>query len=83
MVFLSEERGGVEITGFPPESVSEKAGIKVGDILLSIDQTPVRSIDDVKIELLSKEKERKVNVRVSREMMIGGSEEITFEVTLQ
>jgi uncharacterized iron-regulated protein len=82
MVYLSEERGRVKITGFPPESVSEKAGMKVGDILLSIDHTAVRSIDDVKIELLFKEKEKRVNVRIMRETIIGGPEEIAFEVPL-
>ena len=83
MVFLSEERGRVEITGFLPESASEKAGMKVGDTLLSIDHTPVRSIDDVKIELLSKEEGIRVNVRIMRETLIGSSEEMDFEVTLR
>ncbi len=83
MVFLLDEKGRVEITGFPHGSISEKAGMKVGDVILSIDHTPVSGIDDVKIELLSKEKGERANVRVLRETTTGSPEEMVFEVNLQ
>ena len=82
MVFVREEKGKVEITGFPPESVSEAAGMRAGDFILSIDQAPVRSIDDMKIDLLSKRKGEKVTVRVSRKGFFGGKE-MKFEVDLR
>jgi len=82
MVLLKEKGGKVEIAGFPPGSNSEKAGMKVGDMISSIDRTPVRDIDDVKIELLFKKKGEKVKVRILRKGFFG-SQEIDFEVVLQ
>lgn len=82
MVLLKEKGGKVEIAGFPPESNSEKAGIKVGDRILSIDHTPVRDIDDVKIDLLFRSKGEKAKVRILRKGFFG-SQEIDFEVVLQ
>lgn len=82
MVLLTEKRGNVEIAGFPPESNSEKAGMNVGDIILSIDHTPIHEIDDVKIDLLFRKKGEKVQVRILRKGLFG-SQKINFEVTLQ
>jgi hypothetical protein len=83
LVLLTEKGGKVEIAGFAHGSNSEKAGMKAGDILLSIDRTPVYSIDDVKIELLSKKKGEKVGVKILRNTFFGGEKEMVFEVTLQ
>ena len=82
MVLLTEERGKVEIVGFHPGSHSEEAGMRVGDIILSIDRTPINDIDDVKIDLLSKKKGGKVKVRVLRKGFFG-SQKMDFEVVLQ
>jgi uncharacterized iron-regulated protein len=82
MVLLKEEGGKVQITGFPSGSNSERAGVKVGDILLSIDHTPVRTIDNLKIDLLFKKKGEKVQLRTLRKGFFG-SQEIDFEVVLQ
>ena len=83
MVALKEEGGRVEVTGFPPGSVSEKAGVKKGDIFLLIGKTPIRTIDDLKIDLLSRHRGDKVMVRVSRKGFFGGSTEKEFEIALQ
>jgi aminopeptidase N len=83
MVFLKEEAGKVEIAGFPQNSVSEKAGIRVGDLLLMIDRTPVHSIDDVKIELLRLKKGEKAKVKIFRKSFLGVNQEMDFEVALQ
>jgi aminopeptidase N len=82
MVFLTEKRGKVEVTGFHPGSNSEKAGMRVGDIILSIDHTPIHEIDDIKIDLLSRKRGEKVNVRVLRKSFFG-SQKMDLEVTLQ
>ena len=82
MVLLTEKRGRVEIAGFAPESNSEKAGMRVGDTILSIDHTPIHEIDDLKIDLLSRKKGEKVKVRVLRKGFFG-SQKMDFEVVLQ
>lgn len=83
MVLLKEEGGKVKIVGFPQGSVSEKAGMKVGDIILSINHTPIDSIDDVKIELLFRKKRERVMVKILRKTFLRGNKEMVFEVTLQ
>ena len=83
MVLLTEDKGKVEIAGFPPASKSEKAGMKVGDLILSIDHTLMHSIDDVKIELLFRKKGDKVKVRILRKTFLGSPKEVDFEVSLQ
>ena len=82
MVLLKEKKGKLEIEGFPPESNSEKAGVKAGDVLISIDGAPVRTIDDLKIDLLFKKKGEKAKVRILRKGLFG-SQKIDFEVVLQ
>jgi aminopeptidase N len=82
MVFLKEEAGKVEIAAFPHGSVSEKAGMEVGDILLAIDHTPIHTVDDVKIDLLTRKKGEKVKVKVLRKGFLGG-QEMDFDVVLQ
>jgi aminopeptidase N len=82
MVLLTEKRGKVEVAGFPPKSNSEKAGIRAGDIILSVDHTPIHEIDDLKIDLLSRKKGERVKVRVLRKGLFG-SQKMDFEVVLQ
>ncbi len=82
MVLLTEQRGKVEVAGFHPGSNSEKAGMRVGDIIVSIDQAPIHGIDDVKIDLLSRKRGEKVKVRVLRKGFFG-SQKIDFDVVLQ
>jgi S1-C subfamily serine protease len=83
MVYLKEEAAKVEIAGFTENSVSEQAGMKAGDIILAMDQTPIRAIDDVKIELLSLKKGDTVKVKVLRKSFFGFNREIDFDVVLQ
>ena len=82
MVLLKEKGGKVEIEGFGHGSSSEKAGMKVGDMILSIGDTPVHNIDDVKIDLLFRNQGQKVKVRILRKGFFG-SREMDFEVVLQ
>ncbi|RMF85477.1 MAG: PDZ domain-containing protein [Nitrospinota bacterium] len=77
MVFLREEEGRVMITGFPQESVSQKAGLAVGDVILALDNVPIRTIADVRLDLLYRQKGDTVTVRVLRE-----ETEMEFQVSL-
>jgi membrane-associated protease RseP (regulator of RpoE activity) len=83
MVFLSETNSKITIAGFPKDSVSEKAGIKVGDTLVSLDGVPVSSIEDIKLFLFYKKKEEPLKVKVERKRFLFGDKEMEFEVNLQ
>ncbi len=82
MVLLADDGGRVEITGFPRNSVSQKEGMRKGDILLAIDGSPVHTVDDLKIDLLYRKKGDKVKVTVERKAFFGGGEKY-FEIILQ
>jgi len=79
---LKEEDGRVKVSGFPAQSVSEKAGLKEGDVILSLDDTKVGSVEDMQIFLFYKKQGDTVRVRVLRKRFFLGDREMTFEVTL-
>ncbi|MBI5409962.1 MAG: ChaN family lipoprotein [Nitrospirae bacterium] len=81
MVFLKEEEGRLKITGFPENSVSEKAGLKAGDIILSIDDVKMKGMDDIKIHLLYKKLGDTIKVKVMR-VEKEQEKKMEFEVTL-
>jgi len=82
MVSLREEKGRVVIEGFSENSVSEKAGLKAGDMILSIDSELIDSVEDVRIHLFYKKKGETVKVKALRKRFILGDVEIEFDVTL-
>jgi len=82
MVFLTEESGKVMIKSFPEGSISEKAGMKAGDVIRSIDDVPIRSIDDGKIELLFHKKGDTINVGVLRKEPSGEEKGLEFQLIL-
>jgi uncharacterized iron-regulated protein len=65
-VLLDEVNQTVRIRGFRKDSVAEKAGLAKGDIILALDDEPVRGIDDVKIVLLCKKPGDMIRVKVRR-----------------
>ncbi len=66
MVYVNREEKGFKITGFPGHSVSETAGVKTGDILLSVDDIEIKSIADIKVHLHFKNKGDIVKLKVFR-----------------
>jgi len=66
MVFLKTEDAQVRITGFPEESVSKKAGLREGDVILALDDEPVHGIEDIRLTLFYKRSGDVVRVRVRR-----------------
>ena len=82
MVFLKEvEDKGLSISGFPENSVSEEAGLDIGDLILFVDDVEVTGIDDIRIHLLYKRKGDVVKVRILRSEE-DSEQEFVFDVTL-
>jgi S1-C subfamily serine protease len=79
MVLLNEEKEKVTITGFPENSISKKAGLEEKDIIRTIDDIAVTSIDDIKIYLLEKKKGDTIRVKVLR---TGTDKEMQMEFDL-
>lgn len=82
MTLLKDDDEGVRIIGFPEKSISEKAGLRVDDIIVSIDGERVQTAEDIKILLLYKKKGDKIKVDVLRKVFLFGKRLRQFEVTL-
>jgi aminopeptidase N len=82
MVALQVENNRVFVTDMPEDSVSKKAGVKVGDVILSIDGTKIASVEDLKLELFFKHQEDIVKVKVLRKRFLLGDREMEFDVKL-
>ncbi len=80
-VMLKEENKKMVISGFSPNSIAEKAGLKENDTILSIDGYPVESLEDLKIILLEKKKGDEVAAKVLRKRFLFGDEEKVYKVT--
>jgi uncharacterized iron-regulated protein len=68
----------LRITSFGKESGAEKAGLKVDDTLISLDDQGVSVIEDVRIALFYKQSGETVKVKARR-----GAEELEFDVKLR
>jgi aminopeptidase N len=82
MVALKVRNNRVFVTSMPEDSVSKKAGIKVGDTILSLDGTNVENVEDLKLELFFKKKDDVVKVKVLRKRFLLGEKEMEFNVKL-
>lgn len=82
MAVLKDTGGKVSIADLPEGSVSKKAGIRVGDTVVSLDDVPVRSVDDIKIALFYKKRDETVRIKVVRNRFLLGERELELEVKL-
>ncbi len=82
MVMVKEEGGKVIVDGFPPDSISEKAGIEKNDVITSVDDTKIHDLADLKIFLLYKKKGDTITVTVLRKRFLFGTTEKKIKVTL-
>jgi aminopeptidase N len=80
MVVLKETEGKVVIMELPEGSISKKAGIRAGDIIVSLDGVPVQGLDDVKIALFYKKQQETIRVKVIRKRFLLGEKEMEIDV---
>jgi predicted metalloprotease with PDZ domain len=81
-VVLKEEDKKIIISQFAPDSIAQKSGLEAGDIVLSLDDTPIESVDDLRIQLFSKKKGDEVTLRISRKRFLLGPGEKAFKIIL-
>lgn len=61
--FANSKEGGVEITGFLPNSPIQAAGLHVGDVIKAVDLKPVKTAEDFRQAIAARE--RGANVHIS------------------
>ena len=73
---------GVRVTAFTAGSTAKKAGMKVGDIIIAVDDQPVASYSDLKYSILDKRPGDQLEIRLLRKKLILGIREKTFTFKL-
>jgi uncharacterized iron-regulated protein len=74
-ILVDKDNEEVKINDFSDESIAKISGLRKGDTILSFDNNPIGSIEDLKINLLYKEKGDTAIIKVLRD----GKKE-TFEI---
>ncbi len=78
--FLNDNEGRVEILKVIPNTPASKGELRNGDIIISIDNTSIKDISDIKIKLLDHKKGDSVKVTIKRPRFLFGPKDM--EVTL-
>jgi uncharacterized iron-regulated protein len=81
-VFLDLEVSPPRVSGFDETAAAAIAGVKPGDRLIAIDDSPIQSYADIRIALMDKAVGETVEVEVERERLLFGVLHKTFTVTL-
>jgi aminopeptidase N len=81
-VVLKEAEGRVKIKDVQPGSIAEKAELKTGDIIISLDDWKIESIEDVKIFMAVKKQGETIKIKILRKRFLLGDKELEFTVTL-
>ncbi len=65
-IFMQDSRNGVVVSKISKNSASDKAGLKISDIIKAIDATPTQTIQDIKILMMDKKPQEKVTLHILR-----------------
>jgi uncharacterized iron-regulated protein len=79
---FKEEQGRLLVNDFVQGSPAKAAGLKVSDMIVSLDGVPVTSLHDVKLALFYKDKGDIMKIKVARKRFLLGDKEMEFEVKL-
>lgn len=77
------DANGARVQGFAEGSGAKVAGIEEGDQIVRIGDQPVRSYGDIRIALIDSRPGQHLPVEVRRKGVLGGEEQLTFEVELK
>ncbi len=81
-IVMKEQDGKIFIDKISPHGMAGKSGVKKGDILLAIDNSPTSNIEDVKIIMFFKKRGDKALVKVKRVRKFWPDSELEIEVPL-
>ena len=81
--FLDEDEGRLEVTSCNSGSACEKAGLKAGDQILSLDGQAVTSMADLKLVMWDKSPGDRIEMEIRRKRWLAGPNQLTREIVLQ
>lgn len=77
---LREDKGGLMVLNVQEDSLAARANIKKGDVLIKIDDSPVSTVEDLRILLFYKRAGDSIKVKVLRKYFLLGQKEIEFNI---
>jgi S1-C subfamily serine protease len=80
-VMLEDTQEGLKVAGLAEEGKAKEAGIRKDDIILSLDNEPVRKLEDLKIAMFFKNKGDTIHLHLKRKGF-WGDRIIRVEITL-
>ncbi|WP_462321627.1 ChaN family lipoprotein [Halochromatium sp.] len=83
MLDTESDGQGVAIQSFAQRSGARDAGVKEGDRIIEIGETKVDSYADIRIALMDSRPGQQMPIAVLRDPLVGGAEQLSFDVTLQ
>ncbi len=81
-ILLEPADKGVRVSGFTDGSTAKEAGMKVGDVITTVDGQPVATFSDLKYSILDKSPGDRIEVGLQRKPLILGVRELTFDMQL-
>lgn len=81
-VVLKDREGPVEIEKVIPGSIAKSAGLKKGDILVSLDDWRIEDIDDVNIVMFAKKRGEQLTIKALRKRFLFGYREVVLNTTI-
>jgi aminopeptidase N len=82
MAVFKEEKGKIIFTDFAEDSPAKNAGIKKGDVLVTIDGAAVHDVSDIRLALFYRRQGDILKVHVIRKRFLLGEKDMEFEVHL-
>ncbi|MGC8736540.1 MAG: ChaN family lipoprotein [Dissulfurimicrobium sp.] len=65
-VLLDDKGGRLIIKEVMPGSVAQSSGLRAGDVILAFDGRPLKTVEDLKLDLLFKDEGSKASIRILR-----------------
>jgi uncharacterized iron-regulated protein len=81
-VVLKEAEGGLRVEEIIPGSRIKNSGVKKADVLFSLDDWKVETIDDVKIFMFDRKEGDTIKIKVYRKKFLSGYHAMEFTATL-
>jgi uncharacterized iron-regulated protein len=83
VMLAKDTDAGARVQGFAEGSGAKAASIKEGDQIVRVGDQPVSRYADIRIALIDSRPGQRLPVEVRRKHVIGGDEQLTFEVELK
>ena len=81
--FLDEDEDRLEVSSCTSGSACDKAGLKAGDQILSLEGQPITSMADLKLIMWDKSPGDRIEMEIRRKRWLSGPRQLTLEIVLQ